>query len=178
VIVRWLEGQSRQKVSLRDLLRELTPGLEYVAVRDTSRQWCPSMCARHGSVDLRLEDEVGIVERLTSITVQRYQRVTLGCDDDRRQESNRRNDDDVATDGSARSVRLEHDLQARTRCLCEALQRVGRRTHLPALDARDVDCDVFIRRASCTCDRPAAVRASINARARSNSSLSASYASW
>src|SRR5215510_3571579 len=45
---------------------------------------------------------------------------------------------DVVTDESARSVRLENDLQARTRCLCEALQRVGRRTDLTALDARDV----------------------------------------
>ena len=38
------------------------------------------------------------------------------------------------------------------------------------------DCDVFIRRASCDCDKPAAVLASINARASRNSPSRPSYA--
>ncbi|HWK11840.1 MAG TPA: ATP-binding cassette domain-containing protein, partial [Vicinamibacterales bacterium] len=61
-------------------------------------------------------------------------------------------------------------------CVSPARASVDGRTFPPSIRAM-YDCDVFMRRASCDCDRPAAVRASISARARSNSSPRPSYAS-
>ena len=62
-------------------------------------------------------------------------------------------------ENSARRLRFEDDSKPRARRLRETFKGVGRWTHFPSLDSRDVtDCDVFMRRASCDCDRPAAVR--------------------
>jgi predicted permease len=63
--------------------------------------------------------------------------------------------------------------RVRVACAKRSSASVDGRTFPPSIRAM-YDCDVFIRRASCDCDRPAAVRASISVRARSNSSPRAS----
>ena len=58
--------------------------------------------------------------------------------------------------------------RVRVACAKRSSGSVEGRTLPPSIRAID-DCEVFILLASCDCDRPAAVRASISARARSNS---------